>query len=103
MRTMHTFVSKTKGDPLKLVFLGTHRDQLHKCLSETVGDKNKRLKKLIKEVCQSGDLAPPREVDLEMNALKPDHLDKKTAERIRATSWSSAAHQGEAARAVAGI
>ncbi|CAI8040244.1 hypothetical protein GBAR_LOCUS22432, partial [Geodia barretti] len=44
MRTMHTFVSKTKGDPLKLLFLGTHRDKLHKCLSETVGDKNKRLK-----------------------------------------------------------
>ena len=47
MRTMHTFVSKTKGDPLNLLFLGTHRDKLHKCPSETVGDKNRRLEKLI--------------------------------------------------------
>ena len=63
MRTMHTFTSKRKRHPLapiasgvskekdikhyKLLFLGTHRDKLHKCVSETVEDKNKRLKKII--------------------------------------------------------
>ena len=84
MRTMHTFVSKTKGDPLKLLFLGTHRDQLHKCLSETVGDKNKRLKKLIPKKFSSQVIwATTEKLIFEMNALKPDHLDKKTAERIR--------------------
>ena len=84
MRTMHTFVSKTKGDPLKLLFLGTHRDQLHKCPSETVGDKNKRLKKLIpKKFASQVIWATTKKLIFEMNALKPDHLDKKTAERIR--------------------
>ena len=84
MRTMHTFVSKTKGDPLKLLFLGTHRDKLHKCLSETVGDKNKRLKKLIpKKFASQVIWATTEKLIFEMNALKPDHLDKKTAERIR--------------------
>ena len=84
MRTMHTFVSKTKGDPLKLLFLGTHRDQLHKCLSETVGDKNKRLKQLIpKKFASQVIWATTEKLIFEMNALKPDHLDKKTAERIR--------------------
>ena len=84
MRTMHTFVSKTKGDPLKLLFLGTHRDQLHKCPSETVGDKNKRLKKLIpKKFASQVIWATTEKLIFEMNALKPDHLDKKTAERIR--------------------
>ena len=84
MRTMHTFVSKTKGDPLKLLFLGTHRDKLHKCLSETVGDKNKRLKKLIpKKFASQVIWATTEKLIFEMNALKPDHLDKKTAEQIR--------------------
>ena len=84
MRTMHTFVSKTKGDPLKLLFLGTHRDKLHKCLSETVGDKNKRLKNLIpKKFASQVIWATTEKLIFEMNALKPDHLDKKTAERIR--------------------
>ena len=84
MRTMHTFVSKTKGDPLKLLFLGTHRDKLHKCLSETVGDKNKRLKKLIpKKFASQVIWATTEKLIFEMNALKPDHLDKKNAERIR--------------------
>ena len=84
MRTMHTFVSKTKGDPLKLLFLGTHRDKLHKCPSETVGDKNKRLKKLIpKKFASQVIWATTEKLIFEMNALKPDHLDKKTAERIR--------------------
>ena len=84
MRTMHTFVSKTKGDPLKLLFLGTHRDKLHKCLSETVGDKNKRLKKLIpKKFASQVIWATTENLIFEMNALKPDHLDKKTADQIR--------------------
>ena len=84
MRTMHTFVSKMKGDPLKLLFLGTHRDKLHKCLSETVRDKNKRLKNLIpKKFASQVIWATTEKLIFEMNALKPDHLDKKMAERIR--------------------
>ena len=84
MRTMHTFVSKTKGDPLKLLFLGTHRDKLHKCPSETVGDKNKRLKKLIpKKFANQVIWSSTEKLIFEMNALKPDETDKKTAEQVR--------------------
>ena len=84
MRTMHTFVSKTKGDPLKLLFLGTHRDKLHKCPSETVGDKNERLKKLIpKKFANQVIWSSTEKLIFEMNALKPDETDKKTAEQVR--------------------
>ena len=59
-------------------------DKLHKCLSETVGDKNKRLKNLIpKKFASQVIWATTEKLIFEMNALKPDHLDKKTAERIR--------------------
>ena len=84
MRTMHTFVSKTKGDPLKLLFLGTHRDKLQKCPSETVGDKNERLKKLIpKKFANQVIWSSTEKLIFEMNALKPDETDKKTAEQVR--------------------
>ena len=84
MRTMHTFVSKTKGDPLNLLFLGTHRDKLHKCPSETVGDKNRRLEKLIpKKFANQVIWSSTEKLIFEINALKPDKLDKKTAERVR--------------------
>ena len=84
MRTMHTFVSKTKGDPLKLLFLGTHRDKLHKCPSETVGDKNERLKKLIpKKFANQVIWSSTEKLIFEMNSLKPDETDKKTAEQVR--------------------
>ena len=84
MRTMHTFVSKTKGDPLKLLFLGTHRDKLHKCPSESVGDKNERLKKLIpKKFANQVIWSSTEKLIFEMNALKPDETDKKTAEKVR--------------------
>ena len=84
MRTMHTFVSKIKGDPLKLLFLGTHRDKLHKCPSETVGDKNERLKKLIpKKFANQVIWSSTEKLIFEMNALKPDEMDKKTAEQVR--------------------
>ena len=84
MRTMHTFVSKTKGDPLKLLLLGTHRDKLHKCPSETVGDKNERLKKLIpKKFANQVIWSSTEKLIFEMNALKPDETDKRTAEQVR--------------------
>ena len=83
MRTMHTFVSKTKGDPLKLLFLGTHRDKLHKC-PETVEAKNEQLKKLIpKKFANQVIWSSTEKLIFEMNALKPDEMDKKTAEQVR--------------------
>ncbi|CAI8021380.1 hypothetical protein GBAR_LOCUS12695, partial [Geodia barretti] len=101
MRTMHTFVSKTKGDPLKLLFLGTHRDSCTSVSQKRCGDKNKRLKKAdSKEVCQSGDLGHHRELIFEMNALKPDHLRQEDGQSgSDATFGAVQAHQGEAARA----
>ena len=100
MRTMHTFTSKRKQrplapiasgvpkvpdtQPLKLLFLGTHRDKLHKCVSETVEDKNKRLQKIIPPKFKHQIIwCNPKKLIFEMNALNPDATDKITAEKVR--------------------
>ena len=84
MRTMHSFTSKTKGPPPKLLFLGTHRDKIHKCTSETVEEKNKRLKKII-PLKFKGQIIQFNQDKLifEINAQNPDDTDKNTAEKIR--------------------
>ena len=84
MRTMHSFTSKTKGPLSKLLFLGTHRDKIHKCTSETVEEKNKRLKKIIplKFKCQVIQFSKDKLV-FEINAQNPDDTDKNTTERVR--------------------
>ena len=84
IQTINTFTSKTKGPPSKLLFLGTHRDLAHKCLPETVVDKNERLKKLIpakfeKQIIQ----LDKKTLMFEMNAQNPDDTDRKTAEKVR--------------------
>ena len=84
IQTVNTFTSKTKGQPSKLLFLGTHRDLAHKCLPETVADKNERLKKLIpakfeKQIIQ----LDKKTLIFEINALNPDDTDRKTAEKVR--------------------
>ena len=100
MRTMHTFTSKRKRrslapiasgvpkvpdtQPLKLLFLGTHRDKLHKCVPETVEDKNKRLQKIIPPKFKHQIIwCNPKKLIFEINALNPDATDKITAEKIR--------------------
>ena len=100
MRTMHTFTSKRKRrplapiasgvpkvpdtQPLKLLFLGTHRDKLHKCVSETVEDKNKRLQKIIPPKFKHQIIwCNPKKLIFEINALNPDATDKITAEKVR--------------------
>ena len=100
MRTMHTFTSKRKRrplapiasgvpkvpdtQPLKLLFLGTHRDKLHKCISETVEDKNKRLQKIIPPKFKHQIIwCNPKKLIFEINALNPDATDKITAEKVR--------------------
>ena len=84
MRTMHSFTCKTKGPPPKLLFLGTHRDKIYKCTSETVEEKNKRLKKII-PLKFKGQIIQFNQDKLifEINAQNPDDTDKNTAERVR--------------------
>ena len=84
MRTMHSFTCKTKGPPPKLLFLGTHRDKIHKCTSETVEEKNERLKKII-PLKFKGQIIQFNQEKLifEINAQNPDDTDKNTAEKIR--------------------
>ena len=84
MRNMHTFTSKTKGPPPMLLFLGTHRDKLHECDTETVEDKNKRLKKIIPPKFENQIIyLDTKKLIFEINALNPDDTDKKTAEKVR--------------------
>ena len=81
MRNVATFTSKTKGPPTKLLLLGTHLDKVHECNTETVADKNTRLKKII----------PPQfkkqviclDTKKLIFALNPDDADKKTAGKVR--------------------
>ena len=74
----------SESAPPMLLFLGTHRDKLEECTTETVGDKNKRLKQIIPLKFKKQIIAfSPEKLIFEMNALNPDDTDKKTAERIR--------------------
>ena len=84
MQTMNTFISKWKGPLLKILFLGTHHDKLHECDTETVEEKNERLKKLIPtKFAEQVIWFNSEKLIFEMNALNPDDTDKKTAERVR--------------------
>ena len=82
IRTVNTFTSKMKGPPTKVLFLGTHRDIL--CATETVAEKNSRLLKIIPAKFKKQVISlSPKKLIFEINALNPDDIDKKTAERIR--------------------
>ena len=82
IRTVNTFTSKTKGPPTKLLFLGTHRDIL--CATETVAEKNTRLHKIIPAKFKKQVISlDPKRLIFEINALNPDDIDKKTAEKVR--------------------
>ena len=82
IRTVNTFTSKTKGPPTKLLFLGTHRDIL--CATETVAVKNARLHKIIPAKFKKQVISlDPKRLIFEINALNPDDIDKKTAEKVR--------------------
>ena len=82
IRTVNTFTSKTKGPPTKVLFLGTHRDIL--CATETVAEKNTRLLKIIPAKFKKQVISlDPKRLIFEINALNPDDIDKKTAEKIR--------------------
>ena len=82
IRTVNTFTSKTKGPPTKLLFLGTHRDIL--CATETVAVKNERLHKIIPAKFKKQVISlDPKRLIFEINALNPDDIDKKTAEKVR--------------------
>ena len=84
MRNIATLTSKSKGPLTKLLLLGTHLDKVHECDTETVADKNARLKKIIppqfeKQVIRVDD----KTLIFEINALNPDDTDKKTAAKVR--------------------
>ena len=84
MRNFATITSKSKGPLTKLLLLGTHLDRIHECDTETVADKNARLKKIIppqfeKQVIRVDD----KTLIFEINALNPNDTDKKTAEKVR--------------------
>ena len=84
MRNFATFTSKSKGPLTKLLLLGTHLDRVHECDTETIADKNARLKKIIplqfeKQVIR----IDTKTLIFEMNALNPDDNDKKTAAKVR--------------------
>ena len=82
IRTVNTFTSKTKGPPTKVLFLGTHRDIL--CATETVAEKNARLLKIIPAKFKKQVISlDPKRLIFEINALNPDDIDKKTAEKVR--------------------
>ena len=74
----------SESAPPMLLFLGTHRDKLEECTTETVEDKNKRLEQIIPQKFKKQIIAfSPEKLIFEMNALNPDDTDKKTADRIR--------------------
>ena len=84
MRNFATFTSKSKGPLTKLLLLGTHLDRVHECDTETVADKNTRLKKIIPPQFEKQIIrVDTKTLIFEINALNPDVNDKKTAAKVR--------------------
>ena len=84
MRNFATFTSKSKGPLTKLLLLGTHLDRVHECVTETVADKNARLKKIIPPQFEKQIIrVDTKTLIFEINALNPDDNDKKTAAKVR--------------------
>ena len=84
MRNIATLTSKSKGPLTKLLFLGTHLDRVHECDTETVADKNARLKKIIPPQFEKQIIrVDTKTLIFEINALNPDDTDKKTAAKVR--------------------
>ena len=84
MRNFATFTSKSKGPLTKLLLLGTHLDKVHECDTESVADKNARLKKIIPPQFEKQIIrVDAKTLIFEINALNPDDNDKKTAAKVR--------------------
>ena len=84
MRNFATFTSKSKGPLTKLLLLGTHLDRVHECDTETIADKNARLKKIIPPQFEKQVIRiDTKTLIFELNALNPDDTDKKTAAKVR--------------------
>ena len=84
MRNIATLTSKSKGPLTKLLLLGTHLDKVHECDTETVADKNTRLKKIIPPQFEKQIIrVDAKTLIFEINALNPDDNDKKTAAKVR--------------------
>ena len=84
MRNIATLTSKSKGPLTKLLLLGTHLDKVHECDTETVADKNARLKKIIPPQFEKQIIrVDTKTLIFEINALNPGDTDKKTAAKVR--------------------
>ena len=76
-----------KSKPPRIMIIGTHKDEEHKCTTETRKDKNERLAALLlpefkKEVLYYRP-APSKELIYALNAKNPGEEEKCTADRIR--------------------
>ena len=84
MRNFATFTSKSKGPLTKLLLLGTHLDRVHECDTESIADKNARLKKIIPPQFEKQIIrVDAKTLIFEINALNPDDTDRKTAAKVR--------------------
>ena len=84
MRNIATLTSKSKGPLTKLLLLGTHLDRVHECDTETIADKNARLKKIIPSQFEKQIIrVDTKTLIFEINALNPDDTDKMTAAKVR--------------------
>ena len=70
--------------PPRILLLGTHRDLKHCCETETVEQKNKQLEAIIPEKLKEQVIYNDnKKLIFEMNGLKPEDVDMKTAAKIR--------------------
>ena len=100
MRTVYSFSSKkkttsssnlsttknspAKEPPTKLLFLGTHLDKVGEHSSESIAEKDKRIRQLIPSKFKSQVISYSKEkLIFDMNALHPDATDRKTADKLR--------------------
>ena len=89
LRTMHTHRSDSKsgGECSRIMIVGTHRDEEHKCTSETRKEKNKKLADILLPAFQDEviyyQLPPDSELIFPVNAKDPAEFDKSIAKNVQ--------------------
>ena len=82
MRCVQTISDSSTNQDSKLVMVGTHRDDAHKCLLESIGEKNQRLKSKLHPDFNRSLVFHGQEIIFPINAKNPGPQDREVASEI---------------------
>ena len=82
MRCVQTINDSSTNQDSKLVMVGTHLDDAHKCLLESIGEKNQRLKRKLHPDFNRSLVFRGQEIIFPINAKNPGPQDHEVASEI---------------------